>query len=122
MLTPLADRWAVLLQTRKRDGSWVGTPVNLAVSEDRGYFGTPAKTAKVKRLRNFDTVEVAPCTPRGRPTGPSIAGRARLLEGEEAEAATRLLARKHPFVYRVLVPLELRMKRTRGLVYELTVS
>ena len=77
--------WATLLRTRKRDGSWVGTPVNLAVEGDRAYFGTPAKTAKVKRLRNFDAVELAPCTVRGRPTGAAIAARARRLEGEESK-------------------------------------
>ena len=31
MLEPLERRWAVLLRTRKHDGTWVGTPVNLAV-------------------------------------------------------------------------------------------
>lgn len=122
MLTALADDWAVLLRTRKRDGSWVGTPVNLAVDEGRGYFGTPAHAAKVKRLRNFDAVEVAPCTLRGKPTGPSVPGRARLLEGDEAETAIRALTRKYPVVRRVVVPVELRLKRTREHVYELTVS
>jgi hypothetical protein len=33
----------VLLQTRKRDGSWVDTPVNIAVQGDRAYFRTPGK-------------------------------------------------------------------------------
>jgi hypothetical protein len=35
LLEPLARRWAVLLRTRKRDGSWAGTPVNLAVEGER---------------------------------------------------------------------------------------
>ena len=49
-----AGRWAVLLRTRKRAGSWVGTPVNLTVDGERAYFGTPADSWKVRRLRNFD--------------------------------------------------------------------
>ena len=28
----------VLLQTRKRDGTWVDTPVNIAVAGDRAFF------------------------------------------------------------------------------------
>jgi PPOX class probable F420-dependent enzyme len=120
LLEPLAGRWAVLLRTRKRDGSWVGTPVNLAVEGERAYFGAPADSWKVKRLRNFEEVEVAPSTLRGRPTGLSFSARARLLSGDEARAAERLLLRKHPIVHRLLVPLELRLKRTTNTLYELT--
>ncbi len=120
MLEPLERRWAVLLRTRRRDGSWVGTPVNLAVSGGRAYFGTPANSWKVKRLRNFDEVEVAPCTLRGRPTGPALSARARLLTGEEARAAERSLVRRHPIAHRLVVPLELRLKRTRNTLYELS--
>lgn len=119
LLEPLREQWAVLLETRKRDGSWVATPVNLAVEGDRAYFGTPAGSGKVKRLRNFDTVELAPCTPRGRPTGVSMVARARRLEGEEAVAARGRMVRKYPFVHRFLVPLELRLKRTHEVHYEL---
>lgn len=43
----------VLLQTRKRDGSWVDTPVNIAVHGDRAYFRTRGRASKNKRLRNF---------------------------------------------------------------------
>ena len=119
-LEPLARRWAALLRTRKRDGSWVGTPVNLAVTGGRGYFGTPADGWKVRRLRNFDEVEVAPSTLRGRPVGPALAARARRLDGDEARAAERLLIRRYPIVHRFVVPLELRVKRTTNVLYELS--
>jgi PPOX class probable F420-dependent enzyme len=112
--------WAVLLRTRRRAGGWVGTPVNLAVAGERAYFGTPADSWKVRRLRNCADVEVAPSTLRGRPTAPALRARARLLSGEEARAAERLLVRRHPIVHRVVVPLELRLKRTTNMVYELT--
>jgi PPOX class probable F420-dependent enzyme len=74
----------------------------------------------VKRLRNFADVEVAPSTLRGRATGPALRARARALGGDEARAAERLLVRRHPFVHRVIVPLELRLKRTTNALYELT--
>jgi PPOX class probable F420-dependent enzyme len=116
----LATRWAMLLRTRKRDGSWVETPVNVAVEGDRAYFGTPVSSGKVKRIRNFEQVEVAPCTPRGKVTGPAFKACARLLQGEEAEAALGRLRRRYPFVYRVPVPLEHLVKRTHGVVYEVS--
>ena len=124
MLEPFEKQWAMLLRTRKRDGSWVATPVNVAVSgEPRSYFGTPAKAAKVKRLRNFDAVEIAPCTPRGRPTCLSLAGagtpaRGRGGRGGGAACSPASTASVHRFV----VPLELRLKGTHNVVYELTVS
>jgi PPOX class probable F420-dependent enzyme len=120
MLDALERRWAVLLRTRKRDGSWVGTPVNLAVDGERAYFGTPADSWKVKRLRNFDDVQVAPSTLRGWPAGPALRARARLLDGDEARAAERLLVRRHPIVHRFVVPLEVRLKGTTNTLYELT--
>lgn len=119
---PFVPRWATLLRTRKRDGSWVGTPVNLVVEGDRAYFSTPARTAKVKRLRNFAEVEIAPCTPRGRQTGDAIAARARRLDGDEAAAAHRRLRDRYPFIYGVNVPVELKLHRTYGVYYELTLS
>jgi uncharacterized protein len=119
-LDPLERSWAVLLRTRRRSGDWVGTPVNLTVAGERAYFGTPADSWKVRRLRNFDDVEVAPSTLRGRPTGPALRARARILRGDEARVAERLLVRRHPIVHRFVVPLELRLKRTTNALYELT--
>jgi len=119
-LNALETSWATLLRTRKRNGQWVGTPVNVTVDGDRAYFGTAATTGKVKRLRNFESVEVAPCTLRGKPTGSKLAARARRLDGDEAVEAERRLRRKYPFVYRVNVPIEHRLKRTHGVLYELT--
>jgi PPOX class probable F420-dependent enzyme len=118
----LGSTWATLLRTRKRDGSWVETPVNLVVSGDRAYFASPASSGKFKRLRNFDAVVFAPCTLRGSPTGPAVAARARRLAGSEAAAANRLLIRKHRLVHRLVVPLELLLKRTENVHYELVLD
>ena len=65
---------------------------------------------------------LAPCTARGRPTGRERAGRARRLSGEEADAAAAALRRRHPFVHRFLVPLELALKRTHNAYYEVELS
>jgi uncharacterized protein len=120
VLQRFASEQVVLLQTRKRDGTWVDTPVNIAVAGDRAFFRTPGRASKNKRLRNFPEVRFRPCTWRGRPTGPPARATARLLSGDEAAAAGRLINRKYPVLQGVFVPLVHRLMRTRTLHYELT--
>ncbi len=112
-LEPFVRQKTVLLTSFRRDGTPVGAPVSLAVEGDHGFFRSPGKGWKVRRIRNNPMVEVAPCTTRGRLTGPAIHARARQLSGAEAAHAARLLARKHPLLQGVLVPLIHRMFRTR---------
>lgn len=119
-LEPFVHQRTILLHTRKRDGSWVGTPVSIVVQADRAYFRTYAKAGKPKRLRNFPDVRFCASTARGRPTGPALAARATLLDGNEAVAAARLLRRKYPVLHGVMVPLAHRLMRTSTLHYELS--
>src|SRR5690348_12231850 len=95
----------VSLKTQKRNGFWVATPVNIVVEDDHAYVRTWGGSGKSKRLRNFAEVEIAPSTSRGRATGPYIKGWAKLLTGDEARHAARLLSRKYPFLHGLLVPL-----------------
>lgn len=94
----------VLLQTRKRDGTWVKTPVNLVVERDRGYFRTYSASGKYKRLRNFPYVRLAASTFLGKPLGPAVPGLSRRLDGAEAEHAASLLAARFPLLQGKLVP------------------
>jgi PPOX class probable F420-dependent enzyme len=100
-----AEQWAVRLTTYKRDGTPVGTAVNLAVAGDKAYFRTYEETWKVKRLSRDRRVEVAPSTIRGASTGPSIRARARLLEGAEDQRASALIDAKHRVFQGVFVHL-----------------
>jgi PPOX class probable F420-dependent enzyme len=112
-LAPFVRQKTILLTSYRRDGTPVGAPVSIAVDGDRAYIRSPGKGGKVRRMRNHPAVEVAPCTTRGRPTGPAIGARARRLEGAEAANAARLLARKHPFLHGLAVPLVHRLFRAK---------
>jgi PPOX class probable F420-dependent enzyme len=118
---PFARQRTVLLTTYRRDGTPVGTPVSIAVAGDRAFFRTYDKAWKSKRLRRNPDATIAPSTVRGTPTGPAIHARARLLNGAEATAAARALARKYPLLHGFLVPLAHRLARYTTLHYELTV-
>ena len=118
-LVALAEQKTVLLTTFKRDGTGVPTPVHIAVEGDRAFVRTWDTTWKLKRIRNNPEVEVAPCTVGGRPTGPAIRARARVLGGEEAAHAAELLARKYPLLHGVLIPLVHRLRGNQTMHVEL---
>jgi PPOX class probable F420-dependent enzyme len=104
-LAPFVHQKTALLTTYRRDGRPVGTPLSVAVDGDRAYIRSYEKAWKTVRIRNHPEVEIAPSTARGRPTGPAVRAVARRLEGEESRYAGRLIARKHPVLQRIVVPL-----------------
>ncbi|HVW43223.1 MAG TPA: PPOX class F420-dependent oxidoreductase [Amycolatopsis sp.] len=112
-----ASQRTVLLTTFKRDGSPVGTPVSIAVEGDHAYIRTFDKAWKAKRMRNNPEVDIAPSTTGGKPTGDAVRARVTLLDGDEARHAARLLARKHPFLHGVAVPLFHKLRGYRTLHY-----
>lgn len=120
LFEPFVRQRTVLLTTYRRDATPVSTPVSIAVDGNRAYFRTYDRAGKAKRLRNNPSVEIAPSTLRGKPTGPPIKAEARLLSGEEARRAARAIARKHRILQGVFVPLAHRLARYRTLHYELT--
>lgn len=119
-LAPFVEQNTVLLTTYRRDGTPVRTPVHIAVDGDHAFVRTYDAAWKVARIRRMPKVTVAPSTVRGKPTGPALQARARLLEGEEARRAAQALARKYPLLHRLLIPLAHRLKRYRTIHYELT--
>jgi PPOX class probable F420-dependent enzyme len=119
LLEPLVDRHDMLLETRKRDGSWVATPVNPVVEGDHVFFRTWAQSGKAKRLRNFADVRFAPSTARGRPTGANLVGQAVLLQGPEDRHAASLLNRKFPLLQGIAVRAAHRVLRYRTQHYRI---
>ena len=110
VLGPFVRQKTALLITHRRDGTPVGTPVHIAVDGDRAFVRTWDSTGKLKRIRNDPGVEVCPSTVGGRPAGPAMRARARVLEGEESARAGRMLARKYPVLHGFLIPLVHRLR------------
>jgi uncharacterized protein len=109
-LAPFVRQKAVLLTTYRRNGTPVGTTVNIAVEGDHAFVRSWSTSGKFKRMRNNPEVEIAPSTMNGKPTGPAIRARARMLSGAESEHAGRLIARKHPILQGMLVPVFHRLR------------
>ena len=63
--------------------------------DDRVYVMTRSDMGKAKRVRNNPQVRVAPCTIRGKVTGPEFAALARILPPEEQARARQAINRKY---------------------------
>ncbi len=86
----------LLLGTRRRDGRMVDTPVWFALEDGVFYLFSNANAGKVKRLRNFDSARITPCTVTGKPLGAAQPARAHLLEDPaDQERALNALRRRY---------------------------
>ena len=84
-----------VLVTLRRTGVRVATPVWAAVADGMMYARTQRASGKIKRLRNNDSVLLAPCSVRGEPLAAPVPGRARVLGPEEEHVAEAALRRAH---------------------------
>jgi uncharacterized protein len=93
----------VSLETFRRSGAAIATPVWAAELEGKLYVLTDGTSAKVKRLRATPRARLAPCDWRGNLTGPWREARGRVVqEPELIERANAALARKYGWQVTVL--------------------
>jgi uncharacterized protein len=85
----------ISLETFRKNGQGVKTPVWFVRHNDALYVYTEADSGKVKRLRNNPRVRVAICNMRGAVKGPWLDANASLVDGDERVAADKLLDRKY---------------------------
>ena len=111
---------ATIVETQKRDGTWVRTPISAVEGPGVAYFVTDSSSGKVKRIRNFPTVRVAASTYRGIPTGEFYSATARRLEGAEGEEALRAIRRAHPVMFGVIIRVRYWVRRIDGACFELS--
>lgn len=89
------DQKYINLETYRKSGKAVCTPVWFVVDSDTIYVITTKETGKVKRIRNNQTVRVAPCGFRGELKGEWVSGTARFAEKDESEKALALRKKKY---------------------------
>jgi uncharacterized protein len=91
-----------LLTTFRKSGEPIPTPVWFGLADSKVYLGSDAAAGKVKRIRSNPRVRLAPCSPRGKPLGSPVEGRARLLAPNESECAERALAANYGLFRKLL--------------------
>ncbi|HWP78435.1 MAG: PPOX class F420-dependent oxidoreductase [Thermoproteota archaeon] len=85
------------LETYKKSGQAVRTPVWFVISENQIFVTTRPDTGKVKRIRNNPKVKVMPCGMKGEPKGDWIEGTARFANEIESQNAVNLRNKKYGF-------------------------
>lgn len=94
-LAELANHKYINLETYRKNGQPVSTPVWFMIDNNLIYVVTSSDTGKAKRLRNNPDVRIMPSGFRGEPKGKWIEGKARFAEGAEAERAIQLRKKKY---------------------------
>ena len=83
------------LETYKKDGTSIRTPVWFVIDNDLIYVITMESTGKVKRLKNNQEVRIVPCSFKGKPKNGWVKAKAEKITGEEADKAIKLRKKKY---------------------------
>jgi PPOX class probable F420-dependent enzyme len=103
--TEIRGQKYISLTTYRMIGIGVRTPIWFGEEDGKLYFMTNSKSGKVKRLHNDLKVKIAPCTIRGKITGPDFSATARFMHPQEFAQARNLINKKYwlariPFLWR----------------------
>jgi hypothetical protein len=94
----------ISLVTFRKSGVAVPTPIWFGEDDNKIYVMTRSDSGKYKRIRNNPEVRVAPCSIRGKITGPEFEARARIRPAEDWPRARKTIQKKYwlariPFVW-----------------------
>ena len=89
------------LETFRKSGVAVATPVWFAEQDGEFYVYSLANAGKVKRIRNDARVRIVPSDFRGASKGEWVEGNARIIDGAESQRAHELLDKKYGLLKKI---------------------
>jgi len=101
-LEPFLDQKYINLETYKKDGTSIRTPVWFVIDKNLIYVITRDSTGKVKRLGNNQNVRIVPCSFKGEPKNEWVKGAAENITGEEADKVIKLRKKKYGMFARLI--------------------
>ena len=101
-LDQFLDQKYINLETYKKDGTSIRTPVWFVIDNDLIYVITRDSTGKVKRLKNNQDVQIVSCAFKGEPKNEWIKGKAEKITGEKADIAIKLRKKKYGMSARLI--------------------
>ena len=120
-LAPFAGQKYLNLESVKRDGTPVQTPVWFAEDREVLYVYILANAGKVQRIRRNPRVRLATCPMRGTVTGAWVEAEATLVDATTAAHGHTLLRHKYGWMKRV-GDLFSRLRHRERVVKEMSVS
>ena len=112
------DQKYINLETYKKDGTSVRTPVWFVIDNDLIYVITRDSTGKVKRLKNNHDVRIVLCSFKGEPKNEWMKGKAEKITGEKANMVINLRKKKYGISAR-LVGL---LRKGNSIVYSIELT
>jgi uncharacterized protein len=89
------NREYIRLETFRRSGKGVSTPVWFVVDDDKIFVRSYANSGKVKRMKNNSRVRITPSDAMGNPHGVTLDGAAVRANGDIEIKVSQLLYRKY---------------------------
>ena len=102
MLSQFVREKHISLETYRKTGEAVRTPVWFIEENGELLVRTDSSTGQIKRIRNNPRVRIAPCNARGTVKGRWVDGEARMIESESSEHVFSLLRKKYGVSYRIV--------------------
>lgn len=107
------------LETFRKNGNGVKTPVWFVIDGDKVYVRTLAASGKVKRIRNQQRVFIAPCKVDGTLLGDWLEATARVVDDPEMDRKIdRLLGKKYGLM-KILFGLASSLRGQKNTVIEI---
>lgn len=99
LLAPFEGQKYLSIETYRRNGEPVRTPVWFVELGGTLFLRTAKSTGKYKRIRNNPAVRIAPCDRWGNIKGDWVGAEAGVATAEEADEVYRMLRKKYGMMY-----------------------
>ena len=118
----LSEYFYISLETMRKNGNVVATPVWFAEDAGKLFVWTQADSGKIKRIRNNTRVRVAPCDQRGGLKGGWIPATARVIDDPASIERVSAMLRKRFGLAKRLFELMGKLRRNKYAAIELTLG
>lgn len=101
-LSQFAGQKHLSIETYRKTGEPVRTPVWFVELDGILYIRTSNETGKYKRILKNPSVQIAPCDMRGKIKGEWQKAEAKMVTGEEAQQAYQMMKQKYGIMYKMV--------------------
>jgi PPOX class probable F420-dependent enzyme len=101
-MSQFTDHKVLTLETYKKNGEGVKTPLLFVERDGVLYMRTPQQSWKVKRINNNPQVRIVPSDMSGNPQGTWVAGQAQVFHESEMAWVNELSKQKYGWTKRLM--------------------